>query len=77
VFTLSESLDDECKVDKSEKDNVEFLEAGKNAPEAFQTTKEPLHFIPLLVQFTIIACGPFFLKPPSRRDALSLRWSPN
>jgi hypothetical protein len=54
VFTLSKSLDYECKVDKSEKDNVEFLEAGKNAPEAFQTTKEPLHFIPFLVQFTII-----------------------
>ena len=54
MFTLSKSLNDECKVDKSEKDNVEFLEAGKNAPEAFQTTQEPLHLIPFLVQLAIL-----------------------
>ena len=39
MFTLWESLDDEGEVGKSKKDNVEFLEAEKNAPEGFQTMK--------------------------------------
>jgi hypothetical protein len=39
VFTLFQGLDDKCEVDEGEKHNVEFLEARKNAAEAFQSPK--------------------------------------
>lgn len=44
--TLTQSLDDESEVDKSQKHNIEFLEAKKNASKAFWPAKEAFYFVP-------------------------------
>ena len=54
MFTLAQRLDDENESKKCEKDNVEFLEAGEDAAEAFEPPEKPFDFIPLLVQRAVI-----------------------
>jgi hypothetical protein len=54
LVTLSQSLDDEGKVDESEKHNIEFLEMRKDAAEAFQPSKQALHLVPLLLEFAVV-----------------------
>jgi hypothetical protein len=49
LAVLSKCLDDEEGVDKSQKHNIEFLEARRAAAEAFQSSKQVLHWVALLV----------------------------
>jgi hypothetical protein len=39
VFTLTELFDDECEVEESEEQNVEFLEAVEDSTEAFEALR--------------------------------------
>lgn len=48
-------IDNESKVDKSQKDNIKSIIAGKNTAKSFETAKEPLDLITLFVQLLIIA----------------------
>jgi hypothetical protein len=45
VFTLSKIIDDQCEIDECEKDDVEFVEAGEDAAEAFEPAEEPGYLI--------------------------------
>jgi hypothetical protein len=54
LFTLSKSFNDESEVDKSEKDNIEFVETGKEVAEALQQAKEQNH---LQICVSISGCG--------------------
>ena len=47
-------MDNESKVDKSQKDNIKFIIAGKNAAKSFETAEEPLDLITLFVQLLTI-----------------------
>ena len=47
-------IDNEGKVDKSQKDNIKFIIAGKNTAKSFEAAKEPLDLIALFVQLLII-----------------------
>ena len=42
---LSQRLDNESEDDESEEHEVEFLKAGKDAPEALEAPEEPLDLI--------------------------------
>lgn len=66
VFTLAQSLDDESEIDKSHQDNVEFLEARKNAAKSLQPAKQALRFIAFPVESAII--GP-------RLASVGFRWN--
>lgn len=50
VFTLTELFDDECEVEESEEQNVEFLEAGEDSTEAFEAAEQSLDLVALLVE---------------------------
>lgn len=39
------------KVEEREKDDIQFLEAGEDAPEAHEAAKEPLDFLAALVEY--------------------------
>ena len=41
MLTLTESLDDKGEVEESEKDDIEFVEAGEDATEAFESAEKP------------------------------------
>jgi hypothetical protein len=41
--TLSQSLADECEIDKGQRYNIKYFETRKNAPEALQSAKETFH----------------------------------
>src|SRR5260370_39233100 len=41
------------EVEEREKDDILFLEAGEDAPEALEAAKEPLDFLPPLVEFSV------------------------
>ena len=58
-FCSHKSVNNESEVDKGEKDNIKFIIAGENAAKAFDTPKQPLDLIALLVQLLIIAPGIF------------------
>jgi hypothetical protein len=62
LLTLSKRLNDESKVDESNKDDSEFVKAGEDAAEPF----EPLDLIALAVDGLIIL--PWF-------RAVALRWN--
>ena len=57
MLTLTEGLDDESEVEESQKDDVEFIEAGEDAAEAFEPAEEPLDLITLAVHGFIILPG--------------------
>ena len=48
-FCSYKSVNNESEVDKGEKDNIKFIIAGENAAKAFDTPKQPLDLIALLV----------------------------
>lgn len=58
-FCSHKSVNNESEVDKGEKDNIKFIIAGENAAKAFDTPKQPLDLIALLVQLLIIVPGIF------------------
>ena len=47
-------IDNESKKDKSQKDNIQFVIAGKNATKSLDTAKKPLNLVALFVQLFII-----------------------
>jgi hypothetical protein len=47
VFTLAKRFDDEGEVEEPEEEDIEFLEAGENSAEAFESPEEPLDFVAL------------------------------
>jgi hypothetical protein len=57
VLTLSEGIDDEHEDDEGEEDDIEFLESGKDAAEAFQPAEKPFHFVALFVEFAVVFPG--------------------
>src|ERR1035437_590192 len=57
VHTNPESFDDECEGEEGEEDDIEFLEAGEDAAEAFQSPEEAIDLIALLVKGTIVLPG--------------------
>ena len=54
VFTLSESIDDEREVDEGDEHDIQFVESREDAPEAFETTEQPFHFVSAFVHFPIV-----------------------
>jgi hypothetical protein len=58
VLTLTKSLDDQGEVEESEKDDVEFIEAGEDAAEAFESAEEPLDLVALAVHGFVVLPGP-------------------
>ena len=47
-------INNECKIDKSQKDNIKLVIPCKNAAKTFDTAEKPLDLIALLVQLSII-----------------------
>ena len=47
-------INNENKVDKSGKDNIKFIIAGKNTAKSFEASKEPFDLITLFVQLLIM-----------------------
>jgi len=57
VLTLAKSIDDESEVNEGEEHDVEFLEAGEDAAEAFEAPEEALDFIAFSVQSAVVFPG--------------------
>jgi hypothetical protein len=57
VLTLSKCFHDESKAEEGEEDAIQFFEAGEDAAIAFESSKEPLEFVPLSVERAVIAPG--------------------
>ncbi len=49
MFTLTQCLDDKNESKKCEEHNIQFLEAGEDAAEAFESPEKAFDLIPLLV----------------------------
>jgi len=49
-----EGLDDESEVDEGEEHEVEFFESGEDAPESFQSSKEPLYLVSFLIHRLVV-----------------------
>ena len=54
MFTLSNRLYDENEMNEAREHDIEFLKAGKDAAEAFQTAEEAFHFIAFLVEGFVV-----------------------
>ena len=57
MFTLAKCFDDEDEVEEAEKEDIEFLEAGEDSAEAFESPEEPLDFVALLVESAVVFPG--------------------
>jgi len=57
VLTLSKSIDDQCEADECEKDDVEFIESGEDAAEAFEPAEEPFYFIASAIHGLVVLPG--------------------
>lgn len=57
MLTLSEGLDGQSEGEESEKNDVEFIEAGEDAAEAFESAEEPLHLVALAVHGLVVPPG--------------------
>jgi hypothetical protein len=57
VFTLTQGFDDQGEVEESKEEHVEFLEAREDSAEAFEATEEPLDFVALFVECTVVVPG--------------------
>jgi hypothetical protein len=57
VLTLSKGLDDQGEVEESKEYGIEFVEARKDAAEAFQSPKESLDFVASAVHSFVILPG--------------------
>jgi hypothetical protein len=57
VFALAKRFDDEGEVEEAEEVDIEFLEAGKDSAEAFESPEEPLDFVALLVESAVVFPG--------------------
>ena len=55
MFTLFEGVDDQDEIDEGEEDYIEFFESGEDAAEAFQPAERSLHFVTLLIEFSVIS----------------------
>ena len=57
MFTLSKSIDDQCEIDECEKDDVEFVEAGEDTAEAFESAEEPFYLIASAIHGFVVLPG--------------------
>ncbi len=57
MFTLSKIIDDQCKIDECEKDDVEFVGAGEDAAEAFEPAEEPGYLIASAIHGFVVLPG--------------------
>jgi hypothetical protein len=57
VLTLAKGFDDEGEGEKAEEQDIEFLEAGEDAPVAFESAEEPFDLIALSVESAIVTPG--------------------
>ena len=48
------SIHSKSKIDKSQKDDIKFVKAGKNTAKTLDATKKSLNLITLFVQFLIV-----------------------
>jgi len=53
VFTLAKR----CEVEETEEEDIEFLEAGEDSAEAFESLEEPLDFVALLLESAVVFQG--------------------
>ena len=51
MFTLAKRFDDEGEVEEAEEEDIEFLEAGEDSAEAFESPEEWLDLV------RAISCG--------------------
>ena len=49
MLTLSQGLDDKGEGEEAEEQDIEFLEAGKDAAEAFEAAEEPFDLVAFAV----------------------------
>jgi hypothetical protein len=54
VLTLTEGLDDQGEVEESEENDIEFIEAGEDSAEAFESAEESLDHVALAVQGLVV-----------------------
>lgn len=57
MLTLTECLHDQSESEESKKDDDEFIEAGEDAAEAFESAEEPLDLVALAVHGFIVLPG--------------------
>ena len=57
MFTLAKCFDDEGEVEEAAEEDIEFLEAGEDSTEAFESPEEPLDFVALLVESAVVFPG--------------------
>ncbi len=57
MLTLSEGLDDQGEIEESQKDDIEFIEAGEDAAETFESAEEPLDLIALAIDGFVVLPG--------------------
>ena len=57
MFTLAKRFDDEGEVEEAEEEDIEFLEAGEDSAEAFESPEEPLDFVAFLVESAVVLPG--------------------
>ena len=66
MFTLAKRFDNEGEVEEAEEEDIEFLEAGEDSAEAFESPEESLNFVALLVASAVVFPG---------LDAVGLWWN--
>ena len=54
MFTLAKRFDDEGEVEEAEEEDIEFLEAGEDSAEAFESPEESLDFVAFFVEGAVI-----------------------
>jgi hypothetical protein len=54
VLTQTKSFDNEGEVNEGGKHDIEFVEAGKDTPEAFQAAEEAFNLVAPLIHFPVI-----------------------
>ena len=57
MLTLTEGLNDQGEVEESQEDDVEFIEAGEDAAEAFEPAEEPFDLVTLAVHGFVVLPG--------------------
>ncbi len=54
MFTLSKGIGNESEVNEGEEENIEFLEARKDAAETLEPSEQTFNFVTLFIQGAVI-----------------------
>ena len=54
MFTLTQRFDDEGEVEESKEEDIEFLEAGEDSAESFESPEEPLDLVAFFVKGAVV-----------------------